>query len=411
MSVSLADFGYALQEYYSKSAVENVALRDHAFLSMIKRVKTSGEVHTFPTVYGLGGGRSASFTNAQGNPSGSKGAKFKVECVNDYAVVQIDTDVLEAADGMDAASFLKAQVVEFDAKLAALGNSLSHGLFRSGSGSIGKVSAAQVASDTTITLANADDALFLEVGMKIVADSVDGGGTVGTTISFVKSVDRDAGTFEASASVGSAALTATASDLTANQYVFPYGDYDAKMTGVAGWIPATVASNDSFFGVNRSADRIRLAGHYLTKTGVPVEEAISDAVEKICKMSQGNPKHVFLPYGKWNELNKSMASKQQFIDVKPSGEAAFMFQGIMLNGPRGPLTVLPDSDIPANEMLVTQLDTWELIFMGNGVPHLQNMDGNQILRTASADAIEARWKARCQLINKAPAFSARVILS
>jgi hypothetical protein len=312
---------------------------------------------------------------------------------------------------MDAASFLKAQVIEFDAKLAALGNSLSHAAFRSGSGSIGQISASQAASGTTLAFVNSDDAMFLEVGMKVYADSVDGGGTVGTTISFVKSVDRDAGTFQLAATVNGAALSATASDCTAGQFVFPYGDYDAKMTGVAGWIPATVASNDSFFGVNRSVDRIRLAGHYLTKTGVPVEEAISDAVERICRMSQGNPRHVFLPYSQWNALNKSLASKQQFIDVKPSGEAAFMFQGIMLNGPRGPLTVLPDSDIPANEMLVTQLDTWELIHMGNGVPHLQNMDGNQILRTASADAIEARWKARCQLINKAPAFSARVILS
>ncbi len=194
------------------------------------------------------------------------------------------------------------------------------------------------------------------------------------------------------------------------KYIFVKGDYDNKMTGVAGWIPSSVASNDSFWSVNRYADRVRLAGHYMSKVGVPVEEAISDAVERIARMSQGNPRHVFLPFAEWNELNKSITSKIQYIDVKPSGEAAYMFQGITLNGPRGPLTIVPDSDCPAGEMLVTQLDTWELIFKGKSAPYLQNLDGNSILRVSTADAIEARWKANCQLVNKAPAFSARVIL-
>ena len=410
MSVSMSDIAYALQEYYSKSAVENVALRDHPFLGLIKRVPTSGGTHVLIIQTGNGGGRSGRFSDAQSNTNGSKGFKFKIDTVNDYALVQIDTDVIESADGSNAASFLKSQVVEFDAKLAALGNSMAHAVWRSGSGSIGRISASQSASATTLVLADPNDAVFLEVGMKLYADSADGGGTVGTTQTFVKSVDMSAGTFTVSATYGGAAVTATVADLTANQYLFVVGDYDAKAKGVAAWIPATVASNDNFWGVNRSDDRTRLAGHYFDKRNVPVEEAISDVVSEMCRMTRADPRHVFVPFNIWNELNKTATSKIQIVDVKASGEATLMFQSLVINGPKGPLSVIGDSDIPAGEMLVTQIDTWELIYKGKGAPYMQNLDGNSILRTASADAIEARWKANYQLINRAPAFSARVLL-
>jgi hypothetical protein len=38
-------------------------------------------------------------------------------------------------------------------------------------------------------------------------------------------------------------------------------------------------------------------------------------------------------------------------------------------------------------------------------------DGNEVLRQSAADGIEARWVARTNLVNTAPAFSALVKLA
>ena len=413
-NVNLTTFGYALQEYYDSRKIFDLIGRDHPFLAdlMSRKVKTTGEVHVFPLMYSLGDGRSASFSVAQGNPAGTKGIKLKLNTVNDYALVRIDGEVLDASEGSNAAAFFAARTHEFDAKLVQLGNSLSHAAYRSGSGSIGQVSASQSGGSTTINLVNPDDIINFEVGQRIDAAATDGGGSEGTTISFIKTVDRVAGTFTVAATDGGAAITATASTLTASNFIFRDGDYGAKLSGLSAWIPSSVSGSDSFFGVNRSVDRQRLAGWYIDEStsGKPIEDSIIDAAKVICRFAQAKPDTVLISFADWAVLNKTLSSKVQYIEVKPGSDAAFFFQGMIINGPRGPLKVIPDSDMLPNELVVTQMDTWELIYKGKDVPMMLNYDGNNVLRVSDQDAIEARWGYRAQIACKAPAFTARVKL-
>jgi hypothetical protein len=398
---------------YVPEVILDTVGRDHPFLGMLlgrRKRKVTGEFVSFPIQYSNGGGRSATFAYAQGNPNGSKGVKLALTTAEDYAVIQWTDEVLESSEGMDAAAFFDARKKEMDVKLIELGNSLSVSLFRSGSGSIGRIVSTQSGASTTLTLTVAEDIKNLMVGMRIVGDSVDGGGTVGTTVSFVKSVDLVAGTFEVAATDGGAAITATAADLTANQYVFAYGDYDEKVKGVQSWIPATVSGSDSFFGVNRSVDRVRLAGWYLDKTGVPVEEAIVAAAKDVTKISTANPKICFINPTDWLTLTLSLSSKVMYVDVKPNAEVAFGYRGVMINGPKGPIEVLMDSDVPDGEAMLMDLNSWELLFKGSEPLHLQNRDGLVIRAVSDADSWEARMKYNCQLACSAPGFNARIKL-
>lgn len=410
MAVDMTKFSYALQHEYSSAKILDVIGRDHAFLAMLMskcKVKTSGDYHVTASIYSNGDGRSATFSTAQGNPEGNRGVQFLIPTVEDYAVVQILGSVLDSADGVDAATFFKARVSEIDGKMEQLGESLAHAVWRSGSGSIGQVISTQSASSTTITLANPYDAVFFRVGMRLVADSVDGGGTVGTTISFVKSVDIEAGTFTASATDGGAAATATTNDLTADQYIFPYGDYDGKLKGVQAWLPAAA---NTLFGVDRTVDRLRLCGYYADKTGVPVEQAILDAATFLARTMKARPEYVFLSQNDWTNLNKSLSSKVQLVDMKPNAETAFFFKGIQINGPKGVITCIMDGDIPDGYALITQMDVWELIYKGKDVIRFADYDGNRVLRTSSTDGIEARIKYNAGLGCRAPGHNAWIKL-
>jgi hypothetical protein len=409
----MTKFGYALQEFYDTKKILDVCARKHAFLAFLMancKQKTSGEVHVHSLITENGAGRSAVFSTAQGNAEGNKGAKFKVETIEDFGVVQISSAVLDSSEGQSAAAFFDARISEIDGVMKSLSKSLAHAVWRSGSGSLGKISASQVASSTTLSLTNARDVIFLMEGVRLVSDSVDGGGTVGTTVSFVKSVDYDAGTFTVSASLGGVAITATAADMTAGQYLFADGDYDTKLKGVAAWIPATVASNDSFYGVNRSTNRYRLAGNYRDATGLPIEQAIIDAATLLADRSEASPEIVFMSANDWASLNKSLSSKIQLIDVRPGADTSFFFQGISINGPTGPLTVVSDSDIPDGFALVTQKDAWNLIYKGKDVVHFEEYDGNKVLRAASSSGIEARVKYNANIICKAPAYCSLIKL-
>jgi hypothetical protein len=410
--INITNFGYALQTFYVEKKIFDTVGRNHPFLALLmsqRKMKVSGDFQSFSIEYSSGAGRSATFSDAQGNPEGSKGVKLALSTVEDYCIKQWSDDVLASTEGGDAAAFFNARTHEMDRALQSLSDSLAHSAFRSGSGSIGRVVSTQSSSSTTITLANPEDIWYFFIGQKIVADSADGGGTVGTTVSYVKSIlDRSAGTFEVAASDGGVAITATTADLAANQYIFNLGDYSKKVKGVAAWIPTTVASNDSFFGVNRSVDRERLAGWYLDYTGVAIEEALQKALKQVCMASQARPDHIFVNPTDWLALNINLGSKVQFID--PSGTANFGWQGFTITGPRGPVKVMMDADVPDGEAVIIQLDTWHLMHKDKAPIFLQNRDGLTVSRVHNADAYEARMKFNGQIACSAPFYNARVKL-
>ena len=412
-ATTMTNFAYALQVFYVPEMIMDTVGQDHPFLAMLlgKTKRVSSKFTAFPVQYSHGGGRSATFSSAQSGAASTQGVQLAIETVQDYAICSWTDEVLESTEGSDAATFFDAHKLEVDAKMSLLADSVSHALFRSGSGSIGRISAGQNASATDLQLAVPSDIIYLNVGQQIVADSTDGTGTVGTTVSFVKSLDRSAGTFEASATAGGAALTATAADLVANQYVFPIGDFALKLKGIAAWCPTTVAVGDSFFGINRYPDRDRLAGRYFDKSDMPIEEAISEAAKDVCLGTKAKPRLAILHPNDWHTLNMSMSTKVMIVDVKPNDSVSFSFKGILVQGPQGPIECISDSNCPEGEIQLLDMTTWRLMHKGPTPIHMIDRDGNTILRAASEDAYEGRIKCNLQLACGAPGFNARIKIS
>lgn len=361
------------------------------FFAMVpKNEKFLGKNLVIPIIYSNPQGRSAQFSNAQANKVGTKIKDFTITRNHDYALASIDNETIEASQG-SAHAFMEASTLEIDGALNAVSRSLAIALYGSGTGNIGRISAINTLA---LTLVQVEDVTNFEVGMKLNFSTANGGGSVKGTVPTITGIDRDNGIVTVSDATG----------LAVNDYIFVDGDYDAKLKGLAAWLPATLSGGDNFFGLNRNADKSRLAGLQFNGQQMPIEEALIGAASRVSREG-GKPTHVFLSYAKYADLEKSLGSKVQYIDMKVTQEIAF--RGIVLNSPRGQMRIIADQNCPADKAYMLQLDTWKLNSLGKA-PKILNLDGLKYLREAAADAIEVRVGYYAQLSCKAPGYNVAI---
>ena len=403
MALDIVSFSAALKQHYPDWKIENLVYQSNPFMALVPKYEQfGGEVLKMPLIYGNPQNRSASFSTANGQTSKSALKAFLLTRASDYSIAEISNEVILASEG-DANAFLRAATVEIDGALHALGRSVATKLFRSGSGSIGKVSS-YTGATKTILLTVAEDIVNFEVDMVLQGSTADGGGSVKAGTSKVVTVDRIAGSFTVDA------------DLTGNwaasDYIFVAGDYDLALKGMDAWMPyadrATKLGN-AFFGVTRSADATRLGGLVYDGTALPIEEALINALALVGREG-GNPDHVFMNFADWSNLVKALGSKVMYIDVKAGYEGALGFTGIVVNGPRGAVKVIPDVNCPKGDAYIVQLNTWQLASLKKAV-NLFDTDGLRMLRSSSADSLQIRCFSYAQLGCSAPGYNMHLKLA
>lgn len=394
----MTSFASALKAHYTNDTVENMVYQDNPLLAMMSKYeKFGGKNLPIPIIYGNPQGRSASFTNAQANKTNSQVKDFVLTRAKDYSLASIDNETIEASKG-DANAFLEAATTEIDGAIHSAARSLAIAQYGSGSGKIGKI--ASISTDT-VTLSQVEDITNFEVGMTIVLSSDDGGGSVRAGTLVVEGVDRDLGTVRTVAD-----WTTGIAAAAANDFIFVQGDYDAKIKGLAAWLPSTTPSSSPFFGVDRSVDATRLAGVRFDGTNSPIEETVVKAASRLAREG-GKPDYCFLSYSKYAELENALGSKVQYIDMKVNAEIAF--RGISINGPKGPIKVIPDQNCPADRAYMLQMDVWKLYSLGKA-PKILDTDGLKMLRDSSADSVEIRVGYYAQMGCRAPGFNAVILL-
>ena len=391
MALDMSSFNAALKQLYSDQVVQNLVYSDNPFLAMVKKDEQFyGANFPQPLIYANPTGRSASFANAQANVTSSKLKSFILTRVQDYAVATISNEVLLASQS-DKGAFIQAAKTEIDGALNAVSRSLASGLYRSGTGSLASASAI---SSAVITLTNPDDVVGFEVGMICQMAATDGGTPRTGTIQLV-GVDRNAGTITASAAVTSGISAAVAGD-----FILVQGDSNAKVSGLAAWLPFGGVTSTPFFGVDRTADSIRLGGVWQDGSAKPTEEALIDGVVRIAREG-GKPDMAFMSYGDFGKLEKALGAKIQYVDLK-QGDVGF--RGIMLSSPTGMIKVIPDLNCPTGYCYILQMNTWCLRSLGKA-PGLFDTDGQNMLRSSGADSVDVRITAYVQLACNAPGFN------
>jgi len=402
--LNLTSMNAALKELYDGQVVENLVYADNPFLALVpKKTDFGGKYKPVPIITGVSQGRSATFADAQTNQTAVSIQSFLLTRVSDYSIATIDNQTM-LASRTDKMSFLEGAKLVVDGAFRSITNSLSSALFRSGTGSIGAIGSI---SSGVITLSNANDVVQFEVNQTLQANATDGG-TPRAALGYVIAVNRSAGTVTVSATgIGGAA--GSPSGWAAADFLLVQGDVNAKVKGLAAWLPSTApTTGDSFFGVDRSQDVTRLAGIRYDGSAQSIEESLIDSSSLLAREG-GKPDVCITNFATYAALEKSLGSKVQYVDMK--GPAEIAFRGIMVNGANSMIKVFPDRNCQPNKGYLLQMNTWTLNSLGDAPQILRYGDGLEMLRVSNADAGEVRIGYYANLATNAPGWNANVTFS
>jgi hypothetical protein len=406
MSADLTSHDAILKQHYTDDLVEDLVYQDNPLLALMPKMESFGGKNLpIPLIYGNPQGRSKTFSNAQtrGAASSSSITDFLLTRVKDYSIATIDNETLEATKG-NSNAFIEAATTEIDGAINSLTRSLAIGMYRDSAASLGQVSATP--SSQVIIMKDVEDITNIEVGMAVEFHDAKSGGNetnidTANSQTFVASVDRSAGSFTLDVAQDGG------NDIGADDYIFVEGDRGLGISGLEGWIPSVAPGATAFFGVDRTADLTRLSGVRSAGAAKPIEEALIDGCSEVAREG-GKVDHCFLSYAKFAELEKALGSKVQYVDLEKSANVGF--RGIMIQGPKGAVKVIPDQNCQGDRAYLLQLNTWKFYSLGKAV-RVIDTDGLQMLRQASSDGVEVRYGFYGNVGCKAPGYNCVVTLS
>jgi hypothetical protein len=396
MAVSLdqTSFAAALKQMYKEPSINNLVYKNNVALALLKKSEDFyGEVEKYPVLYANPQGASSNFTAALANKQSSALQAFLLQRVSDYATANIAGETIEASRN-NSGAFMSALKTEMDGAFQIFGIRNGAALYRTGTGSIGQISATSNVGTATITLANPSDAVNFFVGQTLQASATDGSAPVAGTVQLV-GVNRSNGELTASGNWSAGIATVAVS-----YFLLTNGDSNAKMSGFGSWIPAsaTVAATP-FFGVDRSVDKNFLAGVFVNGVGAPIEEALIDGATQVA-VNGGAPDTALMNPLRFADLVKSLGSKVMYTNVQ-SPDGFFSFSGLEMHGPTGSIKVVADRNCQTDRAYMMTWDTWEMRSL-NKMPHILGLDGLDFLRQGTSDGYEIRVGGYFQLKCKAP---------
>lgn len=387
-SLDIPSFDGLLKNIYSGSTVDDMTKRRAPLLAaMAKFENFGGDAKKIPIVISNPQGRSSKFSNAQANQTNGTYPAFLVTRVSDYQLANINNETIQASMG-DEEAFERATTTVINGALINIGRSLAISLYLDGTGVIGQVASV---SSNTATLTQAEDSTHFEIGQTLDAGTTTTGALRSGTM-VVTAVDRIAGTFTCSGGV--------VSGLAANDYLFVDGDAQAggatplRIRGLAAWLPfgsTAISSSDSFWGVNRYQDRIRLGGVYLDISGGPIEEGLIDLAELIIREG-GDPEVCFMSHKQWGNLKKSLGTKVEYENMETESKdgVAISFKAISVTTGAGSVKIVADVNCPTTYCYMLDMNGWELGSLGKAPDILTYLDGMKAWRNPSQDSVEVR---------------------
>lgn len=411
----------ALKELYTddKEYMKDLVYKENPFLALVPKNESpdgfAGKYIPVPLEYGTPQGRSHTFSNAQGNQTATQLASFFVYVIEDYQIVTI-TNLLMEQTKTNAGAFVDAAKLQMDSGFRNITNNIAFELFGSGTASRGQIGTySNISAAISIVLSNPAQIVNFEVGMTLRASTTDGGAPSSDTAQ-ITSVNRVSGAIEATCSDASPdAKWAVDAYLTVDGDLPSAGASSTgsflALSGLAAWLPtSSPASNDSFWGVNRSADPTRLAGCRFDARSYTIEEGMTNALAFLNREG-GKPDLAIMDFASYAALVNSLGAKVQYVQVKHD-EVEVAFEGITFQSAYGRVTVLADRSCPPQTCYLLQMNVWKLRSLGK-VPHIltYGMEGLEGLRVGNADALEIRIGYYGNLICSAPGWNCVVQLS
>lgn len=270
-----------LKTFYAKEGLANLLYRNDPLLKEIKKERVEGKQANFSALYSRGGAVSANATVAERLATETAKAKeFQVTPGQLFSACVFGNKELLASKSLRGA-YINVAAAKFFANAESFRKTMAVALYGTGHGELFTTTDQinVIAGDVDVTFPR-HAVMGIDIGSELELKATANATAVLATVS-VKKINGTTVT-----------LTGTASkNVPSGSVVCISGctDSDGKPmlpVGLAGWLPTSnVAPTDSFYGVNRSDARDRLAGTYIAGTsGQKKYEVIEDAILKLRAM-------------------------------------------------------------------------------------------------------------------------------
>ena len=405
-----------LKTKYPDGAIPQALYKDFPFVSLVKKTTNfDGDFRVVALQNERPQGSSSVFstaldvaTNGLAGGAGSYN-RFQVYRTRHYGILRMDGETMKAAVRTSGA-LVDLWNNETDGISTNELADLEFQLFGDGTGVRGVVSAYAVAPSSTITLATPSDAVYFSLNMRVeVRDALGvnkpptNAGTDGSL--YVSAINRTAGTISLQTRTGAGTYAAAvfgggnpaATDLISRAGDFQLasavgvasnGSASGCVTGVQSWIPSSVTATP-FWGLNRTADPVRLAGQRLNAVGLPMNEALMEGEAKVAIQGVGTPDTIFINPLDLQNLKKALGADIVYDRVQ-SNVAGISFKAIEYDGMNGPMKIISAPFCPRNKAMMLQMPSWELSTLGPA-PQMLDWDNNDFLRVSGADQYEVRF--------------------
>lgn len=263
-----------LKTYYAKEGLQNLLYRNDPLLKTIKTQRVEGKQANFSALFSRGGAVSANFLTAKALATSQAQAKeFQVTPGQMFSCCVFNNKELLASKSLRGA-YINVASAKFFANAESFRKTMAVALYGTGHGELFTTSAS-----ITLTADDQNDITFpqyaimgIDIGSKLEVKAT----AAATSITATLTVNKINGTTvnctsdtAATAASGSVVCIAGCTDSNGNGLL---------PVGLAGWLPSgSVSASDSFYGVNRSTARDRLAG---TVTAATSGEAKYKTIER-----------------------------------------------------------------------------------------------------------------------------------
>lgn len=408
-----ANFNPMIKEHYAPNPVINMAgQKNKAWGLLGKRNRRpqgvgGGKYWVQPIQFGLPGAGSVHFATAMAAVNNqSEYAAFQVTRKQHYRRAEVQNEVIEATATGDTDAFEEA-FDEFDKAIMAEGNYLNFRLFRTGGGSIARMTNTNFATPI-MALDDAAGVWALRGGDVVNLSATDGtSGVVKVGSLTVLSVQRRAGTVTFTTNIATGIPTAAQND-----FIFLAGDFQVSSSGGSAsgfqdWIPDADPTATPFYTVNRSLEPEMLGGLRVSGTdGRPVHELMIDMVVEADNMG-AEPDIMIANPRALGSLTKQLEGKWVIMKGREYGgrEAQIGYKGWQVTIEGHEVTIFSDRCCQTKRLWLLQSDTWTLFSAGTMPKFLLQRGGNMIKPSETSDSWESRigeyWNAAC----KAPGFN------
>jgi hypothetical protein len=401
-ATSVGNTPYILKTLWPQERVENLVYEDNPFLALVpKSEEFYGQNMYLAVKYTDTQGRSATFSTAQGAKNPHKGVRFLLTRGKDYSLFGIEHEMILASK-KDKGALLRALDTEVESAMHTLSRSLAIALYRDASGQRGQVKT-NPGGATTFTLKLTEDETNFEVGTNIVFAATTTGALRAGGNRTITAIDRDAGVITVGAGLDASVV--------ANDVVFIDGDAangssTILPTGLLGWLPsAAPTSGDNFFGVDRSADPVRLAGLRIDVSPLNPEEGLVTELVRICREG-GKPSHLLRNPIDWKNISVALGSKvrTEYMEVGDIG-----FTALKVDGPKGQAAVVSDQNCPRGIGFDLTMKSWKFYSLGKA-PMVIEADDLQLLRDSTADSFEGRMAYYANTGCVAPGWNGNIVV-